>query len=106
MINVLQDCRNNGAARWGGGCKAPVFLYRRVTVARNIVVTTSRELQEKHLNLLNIIMVRMLNILTAWFHNVHVYKNNANMLGFITGIKRGVTIIFGAVVRENASGNQ
>lgn len=104
MINVLQDCRNNGAVRWG--CKAPVLLHRRVTVARNIVVTTSRELQEKHLNLLNIILVRMLNILTAWFRNVHVYKNNANIFGFVTGIKRGVTVIFGAVVRENASGNQ
>lgn len=79
-------------------------------MARNIVVTTSRESQEKHLNHLNSILVRMLNILTAWFHNVHVSKSIVlsltDIFEFITGIKRGETIIFGAVVRENASGNQ
>lgn len=52
----------------------------------------------------------MLNILTARFHNVHVYKNSVlsptNIFRFITEIKKGVTIIFDAVVRENASKNQ
>lgn len=52
----------------------------------------------------------MLNIFTAWFHNVHVYKNivlsRTNIFRFITGVKRGGTIIFGAAVTENASGNQ
>lgn len=39
------------------GCNAGVLLHSRVTVANSFVVTTSKELQENHLNVPNTLRV-------------------------------------------------